>query len=83
MYTSNAAARVTAVLQEALGLSAEERAEIAAELLSSLDDPAEAGVEAAWIEEIERRAVRAASGESPGISREDARARVARRLSNP
>ena len=77
------AARVTDVLAEALGLSAEDRAELAAELLASLDGPAEAEVEAAWLEEIEKRARRAISGESSSIPREDARARVARRLSRP
>jgi len=75
------AARVTRVFEEALGLSAEDQAELAAELLSSLDGPADASAESAWLEEIERRARRAASGESSGISRDEVRARVTRRLS--
>lgn len=76
-------ARVTDVLHEALGLCAEDRAELTAELLASLDGPAETDAEAAWVEEIRRRAARAVSGESTGVPREDARARVARRLSRP
>jgi putative addiction module component (TIGR02574 family) len=58
-----------AVLREALTLSSRERAEVAAELLASLDEPevddAEA-TRAAWAEELERRARRALAGEDPG-----------------
>jgi len=46
------------VLQDALGLSEHERAEIAARLIESLDaarDSAVASVEEAWAAEIERR----------------------------
>jgi putative addiction module component (TIGR02574 family) len=42
------------VLQQALTLSPNERATLAAELLASLE-PAEDGVEAAWAAEISRR----------------------------
>jgi len=77
------AARVTDVLHDALALSAEDRAELAAEILASLDGPADVGAEAAWLEEIERRARRVLSGESSGIPLEEARERVARRLSRP
>jgi len=50
--------RAQEVLREALALPVDERADVAAELLASLDegggeDPAE--VEAAWAAEIERR----------------------------
>ena len=43
------------VLAEALELDADERAEVAAELLASLDGEADKDVEAAWAAEIERR----------------------------
>jgi putative addiction module component (TIGR02574 family) len=76
------AARISHVLDEALALSTPDRAELAAELLSSLDGPADADAEAAWLEEIKRRATRAVSGESTGIAREEVRARVGCRLSN-
>jgi putative addiction module component (TIGR02574 family) len=75
--------RAQALLREALNLPVEERADVAAELLASLDtappdDPAE--VEAAWAREIERRARRVMSGESTGEPWEDVRERVLRRL---
>lgn len=58
-----------ALLQEALKLSPAERADVAAELLASLeeeagDDPED--VERAWAAEIERRARRVLTGESAG-----------------
>jgi putative addiction module component (TIGR02574 family) len=69
--------RAQEVLREALALPVKERADIAAQLLASLeeaDDPAE--VEAAWAEEIERRARRVIAGESSGIPWEDVRRRA-------
>ena len=58
-----------AVLREALTLPSRDRAEVAAELLASLDEPAMTdpeAVRAAWAGELERRARRALSGEDPG-----------------
>ena len=54
------------VLDEALQLELSERAELAAELLASLDGEPDEDVEVAWAAEIERRAERARSGEDPG-----------------
>jgi len=54
------------VLDEALELDLSERAELAAELLASLDGEPDEDVEAAWASEIERRAARARSGEDRG-----------------
>ncbi|MBW2267894.1 MAG: addiction module protein [Deltaproteobacteria bacterium] len=54
------------VLDEALGLELSERAELAAELLASLDGEPDSEVEIAWAAEIERRASRARSGEDTG-----------------
>lgn len=54
------------VLDEALQLDLADRAEVAAELLASLDGEPDEGVEAAWAAEIERRATRARSGEDRG-----------------
>jgi len=75
--------RAQELLREALTLPVAERADVAAELLASLDetpasDPEE--VEAAWAREIERRARRVMSGESIGEPWEDVRTRVIRRL---
>lgn len=47
--------RAQAVLATALRLTLEERAELAAELLASLDGEPDEDVEAAWAAEIERR----------------------------
>ena len=46
---------VETVLADALRLDLDARAEVAAELLASLDGPADPGAEAAWAVEIERR----------------------------
>jgi putative addiction module component (TIGR02574 family) len=75
--------RAQELLREVLALPLDERADVAAELLASLDEsPAEdpAEVEAAWAREIERRARRVMSGESTGEPWEDVRARAIRRL---
>ena len=45
----------TAVLADALRLEPDARAEVAAELLASLDGPADPDAEAAWDAQIERR----------------------------
>ena len=71
--------RAEELLREALTLPIAERADVAAELLASLD-AAEADnaaeVEAAWAAEIERRARRVIAGESAGIPWEDVRQRA-------
>lgn len=72
-------ARSQELLREAMALPIRERADLAAELLASLDDAAAddpAEVEAAWAEEIERRARRAMTGDTPGISWQDVRRRA-------
>jgi len=50
------------VLADALRLEPESRAEIAAELLASLDGPADPDAEAAWDAEISRRVAAIESG---------------------
>ena len=54
---------VQIVLADALRLAPDARAELAAELLASLDGPADAEAEAAWNIEIERRIEAIESGE--------------------
>ena len=71
--------RAREVLREALSLPLDERADVAAELLASLDEAETehpADVEAAWAAEIERRARRVMAGESTGIPWEDVRRRA-------
>ncbi|TVR38727.1 MAG: hypothetical protein EA388_00165 [Nitriliruptor sp.] len=57
------------LLREALSLSEQERADLVAELLVSLEGPADrdgAAVERAWGDELERRARRVLAGASHG-----------------
>ena len=70
--------RTQDLLREALALPVDERAEVAAQLLASLDedDVATEDVEAAWAVEIEKRARRVLSGQSEGIPWEDVRRRA-------
>lgn len=72
-----------AVLEVALQFQNEERADVAAELLASLDgetvvDARE--VERAWAAEIERRARRILAGESAGAPWEEVKQRLEERL---
>lgn len=74
------------LLREALTLPIQERADVAAELLASLDDAATddaAAVEAAWALEIERRARRVMAGESSGTAWEEVRRRAEAELRRP
>lgn len=76
--------RAQELLREALGWSADERAEVAAELLASLDEAETdvADIEAAWAVEIERRARRVLAGESSGIPWDEVRRRADADLRN-
>lgn len=70
---------VRSVLDQALELTSNERAKLAAALLASLDDdsadPPEV-VESAWAKELERRADSIVDSGSRGSSWEDVRARI-------
>ncbi len=71
--------RAQELLREVLALPLEERADVAAQLLASLDDAAAedpAEVEAAWAAEIERRARRVLAGETAGTPWNDVRRRA-------
>ena len=71
--------RAQELLRETMTLPVKERADLAAELLASLDDAAAedpAEVEAAWTAEIERRARLVMAGETAGIPWEDVRRRA-------
>ena len=71
------------LLQDALKLNAAERAELASELIASLDaEAADEDAEAAWATEIGERAARARSGEDPGEPWPDVRDRLERDLKN-
>src|SRR6058998_3614833 len=74
-------AEVKQLLREALKLSTGDRAELAAELLASLDESGDSGdIEDAWAAEIERRARRVLAGGSSGTPWEEVRERLERDL---
>lgn len=64
------------LLLQALELSLDDRAELAAELIASIDGEPDPDAEAAWAAEIERRARRALSGASKGQDWRDACAEI-------
>jgi putative addiction module component (TIGR02574 family) len=68
------------LLQDALKLGVGERAELASELIASLDAEADEEAETAWATEIEERAARARSGEDPGKPWPEVRERLERDL---
>jgi putative addiction module component (TIGR02574 family) len=65
-----------AVLAEALRLDVKARAEVAAELLASLDGPADADAEGAWAAEIERRVQALEAGTERLESWDDVKRRI-------
>ena len=69
-------ATVDSILDTALALPPTERARIAAELIASLDEGEDTGVEAAWVAEIERRISEVESGEAETSTWEEARSRI-------
>jgi len=75
--------RAQKVLGEALDLTDEERAEVALELVASLDGPRDADAEEAWVAEIERRARRALSDPDGGEDWSAARAEIESKLRRP
>jgi putative addiction module component (TIGR02574 family) len=73
------AARTT-LLDEALDLPADERAELAAELLESLPDHGGHDITEAWGAEIRKRVGRMLDGDATAASWPEARARILARL---
>ena len=75
--------RAQKLLGEALDLTDEERAEVALELVASLDGPKDADSEDAWILEIERRARRVLADSDGGEDWSAARAEIESKLRRP
>jgi putative addiction module component (TIGR02574 family) len=71
---------MTSVLADALRLDDEERAELATELLASLDGPADPDAEAAWDAEIARRIEDIERGSIPLEPWEQVRRRIEKDL---
>lgn len=72
--------RARSLLEQAKGLPENERADLAAELLATLDGQADPEAETAWAEEIERRARRVLRGDTDGEPWEAVRQRIERDL---
>jgi len=68
--------RARKLLQDAMELPVAERAELAADLLASLDGEPEADVEAAWASEVERRAREALADPDDDVAWEAVRAEL-------
>lgn len=75
-----ATTRLEALLQDALTLTAEERAHLASDLIASLDEGEDPDAEEAWAVELERRAERAHSGQSKGTDWKTVRAEAEKQL---
>jgi putative addiction module component (TIGR02574 family) len=67
-----------ALLADALRLDVKARADLAAELLASLDGPADADAEQAWAAEIERRAAALEAGTEQVESWDETKRRIER-----
>lgn len=83
-YTRGVTSETETILREALALGSEDRADLAAELLASLDPPTiddPATVDRLWAEELERRARRVLSGHASTEDWPTVRDRVANHLS--
>ena len=68
------------VLAEALELTPEERMNVAAELLASVEGPAEPGWESAWHAELDRRAAASDASATPAAEWSEVRDRVLSKL---
>jgi putative addiction module component (TIGR02574 family) len=68
----------TEVLEAALALPEEQRAEVAEKLLASLDGEVDADAESEWGIEIERRLARIEAGQAKSVSINDSLARLHR-----
>ena len=72
--------RTRELLAEVLKLPLPDRAELAAEVLASIDGEEDADADSAWLAEIERRGRRVLAGQSEGVPWEQVRARIEQRL---
>ena len=74
------AASAKEIFEQALELHDSDRAKLAGLLLDSLDGPADEGVEAAWLQEVERRMAELESGTVQTLPWEEVRARIVEAL---
>jgi putative addiction module component (TIGR02574 family) len=81
-YNGNMTQRALDLLQKALSLSEEERADLACSLMESLDAAVDEGTEGAWNEEITRRVTELDSGKAKTVPWEEVRHRISSRLTH-
>jgi putative addiction module component (TIGR02574 family) len=74
--------QATELLQKALSLSEEERADLACSLIDSLDATADEGADEAWDKEIARRIHELDSGKVKTVAWEEVRDRISSKLKN-
>jgi putative addiction module component (TIGR02574 family) len=82
MYNNAMTQQTSELLQKALSLSEEERAELAGSLIESLDATVDQAAEAAWNEEIARRIADLDSGKAKTIPWEAVRSRISSKLTH-
>jgi putative addiction module component (TIGR02574 family) len=70
------------ILEKALALSQEERSQIAASLVQSLDDAMDEDAESTWQQEIANRAAELASGKAKTVPREEVQRRISGHLAS-
>jgi putative addiction module component (TIGR02574 family) len=68
--------KTQAILEQALKLSSTERADVAEQLIASLDESPDADVEKAWQEEVQRRLQQVERGEVKTIPWEEVQRRL-------
>lgn len=68
------------LLQDVLALPEDERLELASEILASVDGPRDAGWDAAWLGELDRRVEAAKSRGESGSDWTEARSRILKSL---
>jgi putative addiction module component (TIGR02574 family) len=74
--------QASSLLQKALTLSEEERADLACSLIDSLDPTVDEGAAGAWDQEIARRISDLDSGRAKTVPWEDVRCRLSSKLPN-
>jgi len=74
--------QASTLLQKALSLSVEERADLDCSLIDSLDATVDEGASVAWDKEIAQRACDLNSGQAKTVPWVDVRARLSSKLSN-
>jgi putative addiction module component (TIGR02574 family) len=68
------------LLHQALALPEDERLALASEIIASVDGPEDAGWEAAWLGELDKRVEAARTRGESGSDWTEARARILKRL---